>query len=160
MTIYSGIQQKLTEYRAQQGIYWADLQQRINSFGTDLVSYLGVEGFGLCDSRDNKYSVVTVGMMDGDNVKKAPPFLMEKIEGQVNSLHFYLQVNLSEFGSEILDCAMTFECYFRKEHGDYFINIAGKDIECRSVNDKCDFTSVFDYVVKKLEEFVDKSRYE
>lgn len=160
MTIYRGIQQKLTEYRAQQDIYWADLQQRINNFGTDLVSYLGVDGFGLCDSRDNKYSVVTVGVMDGDKVKKAPPLFMGKIEGQMNSLHFHLQVNLSKAGSEILDCAMTFECYFRKEHGNYFINIAGKDIECRSVNDKCDFTSVFDYIVKKLEGFVDKSRYE
>lgn len=160
MTIYSGIQKKLTEYRAQQDIYWNDLQQRINSFGADLVSYLGVEGFGLCDSRDKKYSVVTVGEMDGNNVKQIPSFFMEKIEGEMNSLHFYVQINLSEYGSEILNCAMTFECYFRKENGNYVMNISGKDIECRSVNNKCDFTSAFDYIVKKLEEFVDKSRYE
>ncbi|WP_312318032.1 hypothetical protein [Atlantibacter hermannii] len=160
MNIYSRIQQKLTEYRAQQNRYWNDLQQRINRFGADLVSYLGVDGFVLCDGSDKKYSIVTIGMMDGNNVKQASPSFMEKIEGEQNHLHFYVQINLSEFGSEILNCGIPFECYFRKEHGNYIINISGKDIECRNVSDKCDFTSVFDYILKKLDKSFDKSRYE
>ncbi|HDD8762120.1 TPA: hypothetical protein PBP04_004178 [Escherichia coli] len=159
MKVYNEIQKKLTEYRTQQHIYWDDLQQKINSFETNLVSYLGVEEFVLCDENDKRYSIVTVGVMDGNNVKRVPSVVMEKIEGKVNYLLFYIQINLSEYGSEILDCARTFECHFRKENDCYITNIYGNDVECRSVNNKCDFTLVFDYIVKKLEEFVDKSCY-
>ncbi|EFK6515212.1 hypothetical protein AU315_004504, partial [Escherichia coli] len=69
MKIYTEIQKKLTEYRTQQRIYWDNLQQKLNSFETDLVSYLGVGEFILCDKNDKRYSIVTVGVMDGNNVK-------------------------------------------------------------------------------------------
>lgn len=160
MTIYSGIQQKLTEYREQQDVYWNDLQKRINRFGPEFVSYLGVEGFVLRDVEDAKYPVVIVGVLEGENVKKAPVFEMKKIEDTVNSLQFYVQVNLSKSGSEILDCALTFECHFRKADVNYVMNISGKDVECPKITDKTDFTKAFAYMVVKLEEFIDKSRYE
>ncbi|VEI69380.1 Uncharacterised protein [Serratia fonticola] len=55
---------------------------------------------------------------------------------------------------------MIFDCHFSRKGDDYTINISGWDIECKKEADKTDFKAVFDYILKKLEEFVDKSRYE
>ncbi|HGV9240183.1 hypothetical protein PGN77_12055 [Klebsiella aerogenes] len=160
MSIYSNIQQKLTEYRTQQELYWNDLERRINFFSPELVSYLGVDGLDLRDREDKKHQIVIVGLKEGNHVQRFPPFRFEKIEGKQKSLHFYVQVNLSAYGSEILDCAMIFECYFSRTGSDYTINISGKDVECAKNNELTDFTKVFEFIVSKLEELVDKSRYE
>ncbi|VEI69383.1 Uncharacterised protein [Serratia fonticola] len=88
MSVYNGIQKKVTDYRAAQKQYWLDLQQRAAHFKSGLIKYLGVEGLELCDKEDNKYPVVLVGEMNDENVTDLPSTKFAKIDGEENCLHF------------------------------------------------------------------------
>lgn len=100
MSFYNNIQKKLSELRDAQEQYWADLQSRIDYFQNGLITYLGVDESVLYDSKDKRYPIVTVGNMKGDFVEKVPGHKMERVEGEINSLLFYVQVNLSKANSE------------------------------------------------------------
>lgn len=160
MSFYNNLQNKVSEYRATQEQYWIDLQLRMARFQPGLISYLGADGLELCDSKDNKYPIVAVGELKGDFVETVPSVKFQKIDGDQNCLHFYVQVNLSKANSEIIDIERIFECYFWRKHDNYTMNIDGVNIMCVKVLDKTDFTSAYDAIYQNLEKLVDKTRYE
>lgn len=160
MSLYSDIQKKVTEYRAAQEFYWSDLTARASMFKKELISYLGADELELYDRNDKKHPIVIVGEKDGDKVKDVPSTKFDKFDGKKNLLHFWVQINLSKYENEMLDDSMCFECFFWRSSDDYFVNISGRDIECRKITNRTDFTQVFDYIITKLNEFVDKTRYQ
>lgn len=160
MSFYNNIQKKLSELRDAQEQYWADLQSRIDYFQNGLITYLGVDESVLYDSKDNRYPIVTVGNMKGDFVEKVPGHKMERVEGEINSLLFYVQVNLSKANSEIIDSKKILKCLIWRRGDDYFVNVEDVEVKCRRKTSTNDFTLAYDEIYKNLENHLDKRSYE
>ncbi|MGZ2365367.1 MULTISPECIES: hypothetical protein [Enterobacteriaceae] len=160
MSFYNNIQKKLSELSDAKKQYWEDLESRINYFQDGLITYLGVKELVLYDSKDKSYPIVVVGTMKGDSVEKAPGYKMERVEGEINSLHFYVQVNLSKANSEILDSKKILKCFIWRRGDDYFVNVEGVEVKCIRKTSTNDFTLAYDRIYKNLENHLDKKSYE
>ncbi len=160
MSFYNNIQKKLSELRDAQEQYWADLQSRIDYFQNGLMTYLGVNGSVLYDSKDKRHPIVIVGNMKGDSVEKLPGHKMERVEGEINSLLFYVQVNLSKANSEIIDSKKILKCFIWRRGDDYFVNVEGVEVKCIRKTSTNDFTLAYDEIYKNLENHLDKGSYE
>lgn len=85
---------------------------------------------------------------------------MERVEGEINSLLFYVQVNLSKANSEIIDSKKILKCFIWRRGDDYFVNVEGVEVKCIRKTSTNDFTLAYDEIYKNLENHLDKRSYE
>lgn len=158
MTIYSQLQQNVTEFRHAQDCFWDDLQKKITPFQSEMLIHFGVAGKTLRFENDDETPVILFGSYDGEDVVPLVPSLLDKDEENL-LLEFSVQVFLSKLGSEMVDSGLIFNCSITKKDDNYIINVSGNDIACPLDQLNLDFVKVFDYIEKRLYEYHDKTKF-
>lgn len=158
MTIYSELQQNVTEFRNAQDNYWSDLQKKMLPFHSDMLIYYGVAGKTLRFDNDKETSVIVFGKIENGAFAEDMAFRLERDEDNLQ-LKFAVRVYLSRSGSEMVDTALAFNCAIGKNESGYCVTVVNQVIPCSESNGKLNFTDVFDYMLQRLYQFTDKSKF-
>ncbi|MGX1904023.1 hypothetical protein ACWIVX_19140 [Enterobacter asburiae] len=158
MTIYSELQQHVTEFRNAQDNFWIDLQTKIIPFHSDMLIYFGVAGKTLRFEDDSETPVIIFGQFVNDVFTRDIPINLEKNEKDLE-LKFAVRVLLSKAGSEMVDTGLTFSCALGKDESGYHVRFSNGKIACPESNGKLNFTDAFDYILQRLYQFTDKSKF-
>ncbi|MCK7424247.1 hypothetical protein EKN24_06765 [Enterobacter asburiae] len=158
MTIYSELQQNVTEYRNAQDNFWIDLQTKIIPFHNEMLIYFGVAGKTLRFEDDTETPVIIFGQFINDVFTQDIPLNLEKDENDLE-LKFAVRVLLSKAGSEMVDTGLTFRCALGKDESGYRVRFANRTISCPESNGKLNFKDAFDYILQRLYQFTDKSKF-
>lgn len=158
MTIYSELQQNVTEFRNAQDNYWEDLAKKISPFLGDMLVYYGVAGKTLRFQDDRETPVIVFGQFENDKFVQAIPYNLEKDEEELQ-LKFAVRVYLSKAGSEMVDTGLTFKCALGKKEGGYYVEFPNGALPCAESNGKLDFTDAYDYILQRLYQYTDRSKF-
>ena len=158
MTIYSKLQQNVSDFRNAQESYWTDLINKTIPFHSEMLIHYGVAGKTLRFRNDEETPVIVFGQIENERVVKTSPIMLERDADDL-VLKFSVQVYLSKIGSEIIDTGLIFDCALGKKDNTYYVVVANKSIECTESNGKLNFTDVFDYMLQRLYQFTDKSKF-